>query len=290
MTEPSGARPLAAAAWVGGAVASFSAMTVAGRELAAEFDTFEVMAYRSAIGLPIILVAVLATGGLRSLRTAEPGLHMGRNVIHFAAQNLWFWAVTVIPLAHLTALEFTNPIWVAMLAPFLLGEPLTRAKLLAAALGFAGVLVITRPGGATVELGHIAGLGAALGFALTNMATRRLRADGTLCIVFWMTASQLLMGLACAAPGGIAIPSQGLLPWVALVGLSGLSAHFCLTQALARAPASVVGPMEYARLPVIAVLGMALYGEALELALLLGAGLIVGGNVVNILSARRSAA
>jgi drug/metabolite transporter (DMT)-like permease len=145
MTDAAGAGPLAAAAWVAGAVASFAAMTVAGRELAAEFDTFEVMAYRSAVGLPIVMAAVLLTGGLRQLRTAEPGLHLGRNVIHFGAQNIWFWAVGVIPLAHLTALEFTNPIWVAMLAPFLLGERLTPAKIVAAVMGFGGVLVITRP-------------------------------------------------------------------------------------------------------------------------------------------------
>lgn len=284
-------RPLAAAGWMIGAIASFTAMAVAGRELSAALDTFEIMFYRSAIGLPLVAAALFAMKGWRGAATARPLAHAGRNVIHFAAQNLWFYGVATIPLSQLVALEFTNPIWVALLAPLLLGERLTGAKLAAALLGFAGVLAIARPGGGALEWGHAAGLGAAIGFALTNMATRGLsRTDGMLCILFWMTLSQAAMGLICALPGGLAWPPPALAPWVGAIGVLGLSAHLCLTRALALAPASVVAPMEFARLPVVAVVGLWLYGEPLTLALAAGAALILAANALNLSAGRKGRA
>ena len=283
-------RLLGAAAWIGGAVVSFSAMAVAGRELSFELDTFEILAWRSAFGLLVVVLAAALTGRLGSLRTGRPGLHLLRNVIHFFAQNLWFYGVAVIPLAQLVTLEFTNPIWVAVLAPALLGEALTRPKLAAALLGFAGVLVIARPGLVPLEWGHAAGLACAIGFALTNITTKLLsRDDGLLCVLFWMTLMQMVMGFAVAAPLGLTFVSEPLWPWMAVVGVTGVSAHFCLTQALFRAPASIVGPMEFARLPVIAVTGWLLYAEDLGLPVLVGAGLILAGNAVNLIAAGRPA-
>ena len=285
---PAADRPGLAAAWIVGAILSFAAMAVAGRELSAELDTFEIMAYRSTLGFPVVAVALLWREGWRGAATAQPGRHAVRNVIHFAGQNAWFYGVATIPLAQLVALEFTNPIWVALLAPLLLGEALTWRKVAAAALGFAGVLVIAQPGVAPLDWGHAAGLGAALGFALTNVFTKGLtRRDSLLCVLFWMTTSQMVMGIAFAAPGGVTLISAERAPWVAFVGLCGLTAHFSLTRALTLAPASVVAPMEFARLPVIAVVGMLLYGEPLEIAVLAGAALILAGNTANLLPARR---
>jgi drug/metabolite transporter (DMT)-like permease len=282
---------LLAAFWMAGAILSFSAMAVAGRELSAELDTFEIMAYRSAIGWPIFAALLWRAQGWRGARTRQPAQHLARNAIHFAGQNLWFYGIATIPLAQLVALEFTNPLWVALLAPFLVGERLTGAKLAAAGIGFLGVLAIARPGVAPLEWGHAAALAAALGFAVTNLFTKRLsRRDSELTILFWMTFSQMLMGLACAAPGGVALPSPALAPWVGFIGVAGVGAHFCLTRALFSAPASVVAPMEFARLPVIATLGLIVYGEPLELALLLGAALILAGNALNIRAERRSRA
>jgi drug/metabolite transporter (DMT)-like permease len=290
MTEPP-PRLLHAAAWIAGAIVSFSVMMVGGRELAGSLSTFEILAWRSAIGLPVVLAAVLWADGWRGLVTAQPGLHILRNTIHFGAQNLWFYGVAVIPLAQLVTLEFTNPIWVALLAPTLLGEPLTRAKMVAAGLGFAGVLVIAQPGAGPLHWGHAAALGAAVGFALTNIATKRLsRRDGPLNVLFWMIFSQMVMGFSVAVPMGLSPIPPAAWPWVLLVALTGLTAHFCLTRALFIAPASVVGPMEFARLPVVAVVGMLLYGEAIGLSVLAGAVLILAGNAVNVRAGRLSRA
>ena len=104
-----------AALWMIGSIGSFSTMAVAGRELSARFDTFEVMLYRSVIGVIIVLSLAWATGAWRQINTRNFGLQLIRNLAHFTGQNLWFLAVSLIPLAQVFALEFTSPLWVIVL-------------------------------------------------------------------------------------------------------------------------------------------------------------------------------
>ncbi|MEL6700345.1 MAG: DMT family transporter, partial [Pseudomonadota bacterium] len=134
-----------AALWMIGAIFSFTAMAVAGRAVSFELDTFEIMLYRSLLGIVVVLIVARAAGTLGEVRRERLGLHAVRNLAHFFGQNCWFYALTVIPLAQLFALEFTSPLWVLILAPIFLGERLTRAKLGYATLGFVGVLIVARP-------------------------------------------------------------------------------------------------------------------------------------------------
>jgi drug/metabolite transporter (DMT)-like permease len=281
--------PLKAAFWMLGTIVSFTAMTVAGREAAAELNTFELMTYRSAIGLVLVgAIIAMTPRGFAQIRSVHPRNHVLRNGVHFVGQNAWFYAVAAIPLSQLTALEFSYPIWVALLAPLLLGERLTRIRALSALLGFAGVLIVARPGVAPVEWGHAAALLAAVGFALSAIFTRRIMAhDTVLCVLFWMSLSQGILALLFALPGGIPWPSPTVMIWVVVVGVAGLTAHFSLTSALSCAPAAVVAPMEFGRLPVIAVVGMLMYGEPIELAVVIGAAVIIAGNLVNLHGERR---
>lgn len=277
------ANVLRAGLWMLGAIFSFVAMAVAGRAIQVEMNTFELMLYRSWIGFAVV-AAVLASrpGGFAEVRTGRIDLHLKRNAFHYMGQNLWFYGVMVIPLSQLVALEFTNPIWVALLAPFLLGEHLTRTKLLAALLGFIGVLVVAQPGSSTLELGHAAALVAAVCFALNTIFTKRIMAyDSVLCVMFWMTLTQGAMSLVFSLPGGIPLPSAAVLPWIAVVGVTGLTAHYSLTSALGHAPATIVAPMEFLRLPLMALVGMMLYGEDLRVSVFVGAGLIIMGNLIN---------
>lgn len=284
------ARPLMAAAWMSGAVVSFAAMAVAGRELQAGMNTFELMLYRSAIGF-IVVVAVLATrGGFAQIRSQRPRLHLVRNLFHYSGQNLWFFAVMHIPLSQLVALEFTNPIWVALLAPVLLGERLTRTRVAAAVFGFIGVMIVAQPGASPIEAGQLAALAAAVGFAMNTIMTRQImQYDSVLCVLFWMTLLQGLASLVLSLPGGIPGPTWDNLPWIVIVGITGLTAHYALTSALGYAPASIVAPMEFIRLPLIAVVGMLVYGEPLRATVFVGAALIVAGNLVNLRAETRRA-
>jgi drug/metabolite transporter (DMT)-like permease len=278
-------RPLLAFAWMMGAVVSFTFMAVAGRAVQAEMNSFQLMAWRSLIGFAVVaLVIWRSAAGFAQIRTRHPWLHVQRNILHFTGQNAWFVALTMIPLAQLVALEFTSPIWVTLLAPLVIGDRLTLQRLVAVFLGFAGVLVVAQPGSAPIGLGHALGLLAAFAFALNAIWTKRIMAhDAVLCVLFWMTASQAVMGFLLSLPsGGVPMPSAPVWPWMIVVALSGLTAHYSLTSALRHAQVSVVAPMEFIRLPVIAAVGALLYGEPVALAILFGGLVILGANLVNL--------
>lgn len=275
-----------AALWMTGAIASFSAMAVAGRKVSFALDTFEIMMYRSALGFVIVLLVLSVTGNLRQVTTRNMGLQVMRNLVHFSGQNLWFFAVTVIPLAQVFALEFTAPLWVIVLAPLVLGERLTPTRAMAAAIGFVGILIVARPSPDTLNAGVFAAAAAAVFFAFTNMLTKKLtRSHSVANIMFWLTLLQLGFGVIAAGyDGDIALPDAITLPWLVVIALGGLLAHFCITNALSIAPAAVVMPIDFARLPTIAVVGMLLYGEPLDIWVFVGAAVIFAGNYLNILS------
>ncbi|WP_296419242.1 DMT family transporter [Pseudooctadecabacter sp.] len=280
---------LRAALWMIGAIVSFTSMAIAGRAVSFELDTFEIMLFRSLTGIVIVLGVARLAGTLGQVNRQQLGLHGVRNLAHFTGQNLWFYALTVIPLAQVFALEFTTPIWVILLSPLLLRERITAIGALAAALGFAGVMIVTQPGQTAISPGTIAAATAAIGFALTAIFTRRLTRTQTItCILFWLTIMQAVLGLVAAGfDGDIALPSAASVPWLILIGCAGLLAHFCLTTALSLAPASIVMPIDFIRLPVIAIVAAQVYDEPLQWAVFAGAALIFGANYLNIRFANR---
>jgi len=283
-------RPLAAALWMTGAIAAFTAMAVATRQINGAHDTFEILAFRSMIGWLIVVAVGASLGHLRRIRTDRLASHLVRNVFHFTGQSLWFWAITMIPLAQVFALEFTSPIWVILLSPLVLGERLTRTKLLAAALGFAGVWIVAQPDFTAIDLGVLAAIGAAFFFAATTLMTKVLtKGEAIIGILFWLTLMQAGFGTAAMlADGQVAWPSLATLPWLTLIAVAGVTAHLCLTTALSLAPASMVVPVDFARLPVIAVIGAVFYAEPVQTTLFLGAGLIFLGIWINLRNARQA--
>ncbi len=282
MSQPH--RPLAAALWMTGSIAAFSSMAIATREIGGAHDTFEILAYRSIIGWLIVVAVALALGQLHRIRSDRLGSHVVRNLFHFTGQSLWFWAITMIPLAQVFALEFTSPIWVILLAPLVLGERLTRTRIAAAALGFAGILVVARPDFGTLDPGVLAAAGAAFFFAATTLLTKRLtRDEAIVSILFWLTLMQAILGGALILwDGEVALPTLATLPWLCVIAVAGVTAHLCLTTALSLAPANVVVPVDFARLPIIAAVGAFLYAEPVEASLFLGAGLIFLGIWINL--------
>ena len=265
--------PAKATVWMIGAMLSFSLMAVSGRELATSLNTFEIMLYRSIIGFLIVLVIGYFAKTLGEIKGNRLGLHLFRNFAHFSGQNLWFLAVAYIPFSQLFALEFSAPVWVALLAPLFLGEALTRQRGLAVIMGFAGVLIVARPDINQFDFAIVAAVACAICFAGSMMATKKLTSDQSItCILFWLTLMQLAMGLlATAFIGTITFPEGINITWIVIVGVGGLTAHFCITNALALAPAIIVVPLDFMRLPLISVIGFLAYGEAFELPILVGA-------------------
>lgn len=270
-----------AAGWMGGALLSFMAMAVGGRELAGGLSTFQILFFRSLVGLAVIAL-LLWRAGWGQVRTQRPGLHLVRNVAHFGGQLGWFYGLGLIPLAEVFAIEFTAPIWTAAWAALLLGERVTGPRVAAIALGIAGLLVILRPGLQGVHPAALAVLAGAVCYALAHTLTRRLaQGDTPLAVLFFMTLIQLPLGLIPSLAGW-RWPTAAEWPWLLVVGLSAMSAHYCLTRALALADATVVVPMDFMRLPLIAVVGALLYREPLSAAVLAGAALMLLGNWINL--------
>lgn len=286
-------RPVAAALWMIGSIVGFSALAVSGREIGTNLDTFEMMLYRSLIGVIVVVTFATTTGRLNQIEARHLGQHAVRNVIHFAGQNLWLYALALIPLAQLFAVEFSSPLIVALTAPFFLSERMTRTKFMAVLLGFSGILIVAHPFGAGgLSIGLIAALLCALAFAGTAIATKRLtRVAPVASILFWLAVMQSVFGLVCAGyDGDIALPGAETMPWVMVMGLAGLGAHFSLTKALTLAPASIVTPVDFLRLPVIALIGTAIYAEPLDQWVLIGGCVILIANWINVRSGKVSVA
>ena len=279
-----------AALWMTGAIASFTTMAVAGRAVSLDHDTFELMFYRSLVGIVVVVTFAATSGRLGMIGHRRLGLHLVRNISHFTGQNLWFFAITAAPLAQVFALEFTAPLWALVLAPIFLSEAITKSRALAALVGFVGILVVTQPFSEPLTPGVIAAAGAAIGFAGSAIFTRRLtRTENVLTILFWLTVMQAVFGLVTAGlDGDIALPTTAALPWLVLIGFAGLLAHLCLTSALRLAPAAVVMPVDFVRLPLIAVIGWLFYAEGFDPLVLIGGGIIIAANWVNLrIEARR---
>lgn len=264
-----------------GALLSFSVMAVAARELLATMGSFEILFLRSLVSFVLVL-AVLPRFGTGVLRTRLFGVHVARNVLHFGGQYAWVYAIGLLPLATVFAIEFTMPVWTALLAMLILGERLNRGRIVMLVLGLAGVLIILRPGLAVVQPAALVMLAGSFAYASVNIATKRLvKNDSAFAILFYMSAIQLPLGFFPALPQWVT-PRIVDLPWILAIGAMGLSAHYCMTRAFRIADAMLVVPIDFLRLPLIAVVGMMLYSEPLEVQILLGAAVIFAGTYYSI--------
>jgi drug/metabolite transporter (DMT)-like permease len=271
--------------WMTGALLSFSAMAVSIRELSrAGLSIFEILAIRSGVALLVLLVLLAIRPELRPYaKPRRMGLNLLRNTVHYASQFAWAVSLTVLPLAMVFALEFTMPAWTALLAVWLLHEKMTKSRIGVVVLGLTGVLVILRPGIAAFKPAAILVLLAAFGYAITMIATKKLTAtETTFGIIFWMAVIQFplsLFGSNISSFGSFGltqiVPALG-------VGVAGLTSHYCLSNAFRSGDASLVVPLDFMRIPLIAVVGWAFYGERLDVFVFLGALIIISGVVWNL--------
>ena len=270
-----------AAFWMVGTLVSFSALAIATRELSAEQSALQIVFTRAALGLAI-LAPIVAWRGWRTVRTQNLRLQVLRNTLHLAASFGWYQGIAVLPLAQVFAIEFTAPFWVAIFAVILLGERMNRGRTIAIAFGLVGMLVILRPGFTGFSLGSLYVLGAAVGFAGTHIATKRLTStDSVLMVLFWMSFIQVPLSAPLALLNWSPITASAV-PLILVIGVTGLTAHYCMTRALHLADATIVIPMDFLRLPLIALVGFAFYSEGFEIYVLLGAVIMFAGNYVSI--------
>jgi drug/metabolite transporter (DMT)-like permease len=243
---------------------------------------FQVLELRSVIGWFIILPVVMASGGFTAMRSSRMKLHVARNVVHYVGQGAWLYALTLIPLAVLISVEFTTPIWTAILAVSFLGERMTRARIASIVLGLIGVIVIVRPSAGSVNPGHLMVLGAAVCFGISMVMVKSLtRTESTIRIIFWMLIVQSALGLVPALYEW-RNPPLDLWPWIVVIAFTGMSSHLCLARALVYAEATLIAPMDFLRVPLSALIGWLLYSEQIDIYVAVGAALILAGNMLNL--------
>lgn len=284
MTQPSN---LKAVLWMGAWHVLMLGMTLASREVTREIHVLHLMELRSVIGFIMLLPLVVYYGGFRAMATKRPILHVSRNVAHYFGQAMWLYALTLIPLAQLIAIEFTAPLWTAVLAVAFLGEKMSGRKIAALVLGIIGVVIIVRPGAEAMDPGHLVVLAAAVGFGISVAMVKSLtRTESVIRIIFWMLIIQSVIGLIPAIYYW-QWPSAGVWPWILVAAFCGSFAHYCMAQALVYADATVVTPMDFLRVPLTALLGYLVYQEQIDAVTAIGTALILFGNLLNL--RRRSA-
>jgi drug/metabolite transporter (DMT)-like permease len=271
-----------AALWMAGWLALMLLITVAGREALHEINVFQLILIRSSVGLILLYPLIHRAGGFAAMRTQRLPMHIARNTIHFGAQLGWFFALTLIPIGQVVAIEFTMPIWTAIVAALFLGERMTIWKSCAIALGLVGVVMIVRPATGAINPGQLIALAAAVGFGISIAMVKSLtRTEQTVTIVFYMAAVQIAGSLL---PGLYVWtwPSLTVWGWAIVLAFCGTFSHYCMTRALLYADATVVVPMDFLRVPLTALAGWLLYSEQLDAFTVLGAALILAGNLVNL--------
>ena len=278
--------------WMSGALASFCILAIGARELSGELTIAQSLCIRSAIGLVFLSAVyfirsqIFKDKQLKSLasqpRVNVIKLHLFRNVFHFIAQYGWFFGIGLLPLAEVFALEFTVPIWTLLIASFFLDEKVTMNKLIAIFLGTLGVIAIVQPGYALIDYASIIVLGSAICFAISHTTTKSLaKTESPLTILLFMCIVQLPIGLFLSLSSWVWPQGEQWL-WLTVIGLSALSAHYCLAKAMKYAEITTIITLDFFRLPLIAMIGVLFYNEAFELPLLIGGALMLIGNLVGV--------
>jgi len=272
--------------WMLGAVLSFAGMAIAVRELQRHMGSFEIVFMRSLVMLALALAFVARTGAA-TLKTRRIGEHLGRDLIHLCGQILWVYSIGALTLATVFAIEFTMPVWTAILAALFLHERLSRPRLVQLTLGLTGVLIILRPGGGGFHPAALAMVLGSLCYASSFIFTKRLSStDSALAVLFWMSVIQMPISLALAIAQWTT-PLAADLPWIVGVGCGAFFAHYCMTQSMKLVDAMVAVPIDFIRLPLIAVVGSVFYAEAFDPMVIVGASVIFAGTYYSLSRERR---
>jgi len=280
------AHTLRGVTWMAGAVLSFAIMAIAVRELLRHMGILEILAWRTLVALAIAS-AIVVRHGTATVRTRRLSLHAVRALLHLGGQFCWMFAIGALTLATVFAIEFTMPVWTALLAVAFLGERMSANRIVMLVLGLAGIAIILRPGVGAFHPAALVMLFGALLYSGNMIFTKALSAtDSAIAVTFWMSAVQAPVTLAAAWPQWTA-PHWVDAPWIAAIGAGSFAAHYSMTRAMKYADATVVVPIDFTRLPLIAVVGALFYNEPFDPMVLVGAAVIFAGTYYSLSREKR---
>lgn len=261
--------------WMAAACLFYSFIYITVRKLTAEYAVAQVVLFRSVLGGTIMFFWLLPFG-LRVLRTKRMGLYVVRVAIAYTGTLAWMYGIAGMPLADANALLFLMPLFAIIFAAVLLREKVSSDNWIATAVGFAGALIIIRPGMVGLGLPALATIWAACSFSLALVMTKSLtRTENPNAIVFYLYALMIPFAAGPAALEWQPI-SMSSAPWLAMLGVLTVGAQQCSTRAFVAAPANVVAPIHYLQLPLIAVLAYFIFDQSVDVWTWVGAAVICG--------------
>ena len=261
-------------------VGAFAFMDAGLKLLTAHYPSAQVAALRGLAALPVVFVWALYAGGIRQLTRVRWPLHIVRGVLSVFMMLTFTFALKQLSLAKAYALFFVAPLLIAVLSIFMLGERVQRVQWLAIVIGFAGVLIVLKPGGAGFGwLGTIAVLGTAVCYSLSSILVRIIgRTDSTQSMIFWMTCMLAIGATLIALPGWQPL-ARDHWPIIMGVAVTGAIGQWGITEAFKRAPAASVAPLEYSGLAWVMMIDFLVWSVWPEWTTLAGAAVIIGSGL-----------
>lgn len=251
----------------------FSSAHTSVRILSENMSTFEIVFWRMAVSMAMLL-PWYAWKGMHLLRTQRPGMHALRAAVNFTGMILWFYAISVVPLGKAVAIHFTLPLFLLLFAVIFLGERIGPRRIAATAVGFAGALIVLRPGAVEIGWPELMILGSAALYGGTVIFLKfMVKTETPLALTFYTNAFIFLFCLPPAIWFWVGPSVDDIVP-ILILGVLGTFAPFLYTTALGMADASVIGPTDFLRLPISAAFAFALFGEVPVIWVWIGGGII----------------
>jgi drug/metabolite transporter (DMT)-like permease len=250
-----------------------------GKLLGSGYGVSQIVLIRSVVGLGPILLLARQSGGRRALQVRSPALHVLRIACATSSAYFFFAGLVHLPLTECLAITFAGPIFITALSGPILGERVGARRWAVVVMGFAGVMLMLRPGTAMFQVAALLPLGATVCFALVMVLTRVLsRTDGTAAILFWSNFGLMVVSLPFTVASWTT-PSLGDWGVFLLLGLSGSAAMYWLIVAYRHAPAAVIAPIDYTALPWGMLFGWLLWRETPDPGMWPGVAIIVAAGL-----------
>ncbi|ALM82815.1 DMT family transporter [Bordetella sp. N] len=271
--------PLAGIACVIGGIFCLTVSDAQAKWLGQFYAPIQILFLRAVIALPVVLAVVVTLGGRRSLRTQFPLIHLLRGALNMVSASCFYIGLQHLPLAENTAIAFAAPLFVTTLSVLILKEKVDRARWLAVAAGFAGVLIIVRPGSSSFDAAALWPLVTALLYAVMMTTARAIGGgESMLTTMFYIVAAQCVW-TSLVAPFFWIAPSWEHAPYFAGVALCSTLGLTLITQGFRIGPASVVAPFDYTGLIWATLLGWMIWDEQPQAIAYLGALIIAGSGI-----------
>lgn len=262
-------------AWGLGAATCHAIVPIAVRMLSPHIPPIELVFFRNFTGL-ILFLSIVSWRGFGFVRTARLGAHIQRNLLLFIGMWFWFSGIALLPMAKAVALHFTIPLMAVPLAMIFLREQPNMVRVIWTLVGFAGVLVVLRPGMVPIGWAALLVLGSALCYAGVSIFTRSLgKTDAPATTTFYFQSMLSLFALGPALYVWV-MPGPSDIPALLLLATAGTAAPYFFVRAVVHVEVTIVGPIEFLRLPISAGLAWLLFAETTDWWLWIGAAIIIG--------------